>query len=181
MRLSTSLLIAAAALCQQAFAESSFTLGTTDAQRCYEESRQPFSEDGLRFCNRAIKEGDLTRRDLAATHSNRGVILAASGKYQEAIADHDEAIRLLPTLGQAYINRGNAYYHIRDFEQALSDYDEAMNLKAEPAHIPHYNRALVLIRLKRVDEARSALEQALALAPDSTRIKDRLKELKELE
>jgi tetratricopeptide (TPR) repeat protein len=158
-------------------AASSFTLGSNDAQRCYEESLLPFSEDGRQYCDRAINQGDLTRRDLAATYSNRGVILAANGKYLEAIEDHNLAIDLVPSLGQAYINRGNAFYYTRDFEKALADYDMAMNLKATPAYVPHYNTALTLIRLKRKAEARAALERALVHAPESTKIKEQLEHL----
>ena len=49
-----------------------------------------------------------------------GVAKAASGRYEAATADHDEAIRLQPDFSGAYNNRGNA-------KQALGryDYDEA--------------------------------------------------------
>ncbi|MDZ7685320.1 MAG: tetratricopeptide repeat protein [Gammaproteobacteria bacterium] len=50
----------------------------------------------------AIRNDDLTRRDLAATLSNRGIILSANGKYREALKDHNRAIELAPSLAPCH-------------------------------------------------------------------------------
>lgn len=161
-------------------AAASTTIGSSDASRCFQESQFALSGSGIDDCDRAIASGNLTRRDLAATYSNRGIIHASIGKYQNALADHDRAIEIMPTLGEAYINRGNVYFHLHDYAPALSDYETAISLGATPAHTPFYNKALALIRLNRKDEARNALESALELAPGSTKIKQRLTELDDL-
>jgi tetratricopeptide (TPR) repeat protein len=138
------------------------------------------SSAGVDYCDRAIASGNLTRRDLAATYSNRGIIYASIGKYQRALADHDRAVEIMPGLGEAYINRGNVYFHLHDYALALSDYETAISLGAIPAHTPFYNKALALIRMNRKDEARNALESALEFAPGSTKIKQRLADLDDL-
>jgi len=156
------------------------TLGSTDAQQCFEASRLPLSIDGVSACDKAIQGGGLTRHDLAATYSNRGIIYAANGQYTRALKDHDKAVEVAPDMGEAYINRGNVYYHTRQYEKALTDYNKAIELNAAPAATSWYNKALTLIRLNRKKEARAALEQALVTAPDSQKIKRRLSDLSDM-
>jgi len=150
------------------------TLGSTDAVLCFQESKILVTSNGLNYCNRAIAQGDLTKRDLAATYSNRGIILANSGAYERAIRDHDKAISLKPDLAQAYINRGNVYHHIGQYQEALEDYQRAIELANGPRHIPFYNRGLTLLKINRQAEAISAFESALGFAPDSANIKEKL-------
>ena len=45
-----------------------------------------------------------------------GVAKAASGRYEAATADHDEAIRLQPDFSGAYNNRGNAKHALGQHE-----------------------------------------------------------------
>ena len=161
-------------------AAASTVLGSTDSLRCFEESRLVLGQQGLAFCDRAIEKGSLTRRDLGATYSNRGIIHANNGKFSLALSDHNRAISLLPEMGQAYINRGNTHFQMRDFKSAISDYEKAVELEAEPRHIPYYNMALTLLQLKRIGEARAALEKSLAYSPGSTKIKRQLEDLEGL-
>ncbi len=162
------------------FAASSSSLGASDAQRCFEESRLPLSSTGLRYCDEALRHEDLTRRNEAATLSNRGIILSNTGKLNAALEDHNRAIELMPQLGQAYVNRGNTHYHMRDFEAAIADFERAIELGATPIQLPHYNKALALIRLGRKEDARITLQAALEIAPDSEKIRRRLADLEDL-
>lgn len=165
---------------QQAVAESSTVFGSTNAQRCFQESQLVLSGAGLQYCNDAIKGGDLTRRNLAATYSNRGLIFVGIGELERALDDQMKAIELVPTLAQAYINRGNVYHHMKDFEKALADYRRAMELESGPRAIPHYNAGLTLLRMKRNDEALAAFRKALEFSPDSKAISEKIKYLEEL-
>jgi len=161
-------------------AQTTTTLGSSDARRCFEESRLVLSEQGIAYCDAAIHRGDLTRRDLAATYSNRGIIYANNGKFSRALEDHNKAIELVPKLAEAYVNRGNVYYHTRDYEKALADYQQAIEFDAFPIQTPYYNKALTLIKLKRKEEARQTLEEALEVVPGSPKIVRKLAELDDL-
>ena len=51
--------------------------------------------------------------------TSRGVVKSSLGKAEEAIADHDEAIRLKPDFIEAYINRGSAKRALGNHEEAI--------------------------------------------------------------
>jgi len=161
----------------QGSSSTSTVLGTTEAMRCYQQSQLVLDMQGISDCDRAITEGELTKRDLAATYSNRGLIYAGNGELEKALADHNKAIEILPTLGQAYINRGNVYHHMQRYEAALADYRKAIALEVSPRHVPWYNTGLTLLKLKRFDEALAAFRKALPFAPDSRQIKDKIEVL----
>lgn len=160
-------------------AASSTTIGKSDALRCYEESQMGGSSSGIPYCDRAIKEGDLTLRDLAATYSNRGIIYAAEGNYEKAMADHNKALSLSSSLPQAYINRGNVYFRTNRFDKALADYENAIALAPPALGIAWYNKGLCLKKLHRKSEARDAFRKALELMPGTQKIQDQLDALGE--
>lgn len=166
-----SLLIAGHAL-----AKSKTTFGSDNASRCYEESNAPFSTTGLRYCTDAIRNDNLVIRDLAATHTNRGIIYAANGRYDDAMDDHNEALLLAPDMAKIYVNRGNVYHQLNDYDNALADYQRALEIGNVAGDIVHYNRSLTLIRLKRWDDAREALEKALEINPNSSRVQRKLEQ-----
>jgi tetratricopeptide (TPR) repeat protein len=117
--------------------------------------------------------------DLAATYSNRGIISARKGDFEQALADHNKALELKPGLSQAHINRGNTYYHLGQFEAAIRDYKTALDKGDTPAYLPYYNYGLALIKLKRTQEAIKMLEKALAIAPEASQVKRKLEDLME--
>jgi tetratricopeptide (TPR) repeat protein len=165
---------------QLAYAQSKTTFGSDNATRCYRESNTPFSTHGLTFCTDAIRNDDLLLLDLAATHTNRGIIYAANGQLDRAMKDHNTAALLAPGMGKIYVNRGNVYHQTHEYVTALADYGRALELANVQLDIVHYNRSLTLIRLKRWDDALAALETALAVNPESARVKRKLDQLNAL-
>ena len=55
-------------------------------------------------------------------------MLGAKQDYEKAIADYDESIRLGPSKGLAYLNRGLAWFHKDECDKAIADYTEAIRL-----------------------------------------------------
>ena len=160
-----------------AYAQTKTTFGSNNATRCYQQSNTPFSTHGIVFCTDAIRQDNLLLRDLAATHTNRGIIYAANDQLDRAMKDHNKAALLAPEMGKIYVNRGNVYHQLREYVTALADYDRALKLANVPLDIVHYNKSLALIRLKRWDDALVALETALAINPESARVKKKLDQL----
>jgi len=161
---------------QIAYSQNKTTFGSDNATRCYHDSNSPFSTGGIRYCSDAIRDDDLTIRDLAATHTNRGIIYAANGQLDRAMKDHNQAALLAPGMAKIFVNRGNVYHQTHDYIKALADYDKALELANVPLDIVHYNRSLTLIRLKRWDDARAALEAALKVNPESGRVQRKLEQ-----
>ena len=99
------------------------------------------------------------------THYNYGLVLQGLGKYQQAIASYDFAIRLKPDFSTAYNNRGIAFQKIAQFEEAIASFDGA--LKCQPAYAQAYfNKGVVLQELGQLNESITCYGQALKLIPD---------------
>lgn len=138
--------------------------GPTDALNCYRSaSVQPNLFD-IDACTAAIENGQLTQSELAATYSNRGILLARNGQLTKAIEDQNTAIQLNPRSASAHINRANVYYRAARHAEALADYDEAIALSSGSFAPAYYNRALVHKALGENDAARQDLQQATKLA-----------------
>ncbi len=50
------------------------------------------------------------------------------GEYDKAIKDNDEAIRLDPTLPEAFYNRGSAWLQKKEYDKAIKDFNEAIRI-----------------------------------------------------
>lgn len=181
MNIRLAQLIAIIALCGQAMCAlaSETILGANDATLCFHESQMQFGRDPS-SCTDALRYGDLTRRDQAATYSNRGIIYSKMDELQKALEDHNRAIELMPNMTQAYINRGNVYFHLRRYEEALLEYQRAIEMSAPPLYLPHFNSGIALLKLKRDEEAVLAFERALKLAPESEPVKKKLAQAKNM-
>jgi tetratricopeptide (TPR) repeat protein len=73
----------------------------------------------------------------AADFNERAVRLHNRGRYDRAIADYTEAIRLDPKFARAYVNRAIAYNAKGDRDTAIADSDEALRL--DPRSAAAYN------------------------------------------
>jgi tetratricopeptide (TPR) repeat protein len=181
MKIRSAQVIALIIMCGQtvyAFAAGT-VLGANDATLCYHESQLQYARD-TSSCTEALRNGDLTRRDQAATYSNRGIIYSKMDELQKALEDHNHAIELMPDMSQAYINRGNVYFHLRRYEEALQEYQIAIEKSASPLYLPHFNSGITLLKLKRVGEAVVAFENALEISPGTKRIVTKLEEARSL-
>ena len=71
----------------------------------------------------------------AAAYNDRGVAYARKGKYDRAIQDFDQALRLDPNQALAYYNRGLAYRRKGEYKRARSDFSKALALDYDRATI----------------------------------------------
>ncbi len=102
----------------------------------------------------------------AQAHVGLGVVLTRLGRFDEAIAQLKEAIRIKPeqveahqALSDALFSRGN-----RD-EEALREADKALRL--QPRYVPaHSERGAILLRLGDPNGAMAEFGRALEIDPD---------------
>jgi len=169
-------------ICTSSALAASSMFGSTDAGSCYQATLIPFSNQNVFHCNNAISNGDLSKRDLAATYSNRGIIHLRNGHVDNALRDQDRAVRILPDQPQFHVNRGNALYYAHEYEAALKEYNIVIESNSDGLtnttyNISLYNKALTQLKLQRFTDARSTLELALESDPDSRKIKDKLADI----
>ncbi|SOE95401.1 Tetratricopeptide repeat-containing protein [Burkholderia sp. D7] len=103
------------------------------------------------------------RRDVHAW-MNRGNLLLALKRYDEAIDSFSHAIDNGTHKADVYISRGNAYRAKGDARSALFDYDAA--IAREPSDPrAHFGRGAALYYDGNLDGAATEFKAALGLAP----------------
>lgn len=103
-------------------------------------------------------------RDDPAALVTRGLAKADRGDLAGAIAAHEAALALDPSLAQAHANLIALYGRQRQFEKAEAHYRAAVSLGVNVSDA-HYDYGVLLGLQERWDEAAEAYRRALALNP----------------
>ena len=115
----------------------------------------------------------------AAAHLAAGIAFQENGQSGEAIAEYDEAIRLDPTLANAFNDRGLNYLQLGQVERAIQDFDEAVRLQPQFA-VAYANRAQAYTFLGRDREAENDVDRAVELGFDRDVLESAIEETKKL-
>jgi len=86
--------------------------------------------------NGGVRVGANQSLEAAQRHQLAGRQLTQAGRYREAIAELDEAIRLSPRMAAAYNARGYARYLLRNYAGAIEDLTQAIRLN--PKYVNAY-------------------------------------------
>jgi tetratricopeptide (TPR) repeat protein len=105
-----------------------------------------------------------TRRDTgsAQDHNKRGDLLVGLGRWEEALAEFDQAVALNDELAQVHNNRGLALRNLGRLDEALAAYEQAISLDPR-SDMAWQNKAVVLWHLGRFVEQLAAADQAVQL------------------
>jgi tetratricopeptide (TPR) repeat protein len=121
------------------------------------QGRRPPFDDPLRERIEAQKTGPYH-------HLERGRLLNARGRRQEAIQAFEQALSLSPDLVHAHVNLVAAYTGSGAFDKAAEHYRRALALAPnQPEN--HYNYGLLLLTQNRDPEAVEAFQRALENDP----------------
>jgi tetratricopeptide (TPR) repeat protein len=101
--------------------------------------------------------------DFVPALRSRADLLMMQRAHKEALADLERVVQLQPDLPEAYIRRGDQRDYLGDGDGALADYGRALALK--PMAEAHDNRAVVLAKRSRFDEALADCDAAIGLEP----------------
>ena len=94
----------------------------------------------------------------------RGYVRLLQGKLQPALADLAQALGLNAQDALAIRIRGDAFAQLDRFESAIADYDRFLELHADDINV-RYNRAVVMRKAGRIDDAWSELEDLVRRDP----------------
>ena len=98
-------------------------------------------------------------------HVNRGNLLRALGRMEEALVGYDHALAIEPGHREAGLKRCALLTGLGRMEEALAGYERV--LAAAPEDLEAlFNQGVVLVALDRLGEAVASYDRALAIKPD---------------
>jgi len=158
--------LAIAALSAGSASAAVMVLGDGPAKACYEAARDDRSDlEALRDCNAAL-EGALSRHDRMATSINRGIVYVNRRQAESALHDFDDAIRLNPNSGEAFVNRGAALLLAGDYTGAIASIDRGIALETGEIHKAYFNRAIAHEEMGDLRAAYEDYQTAATLSPE---------------
>jgi tetratricopeptide (TPR) repeat protein len=122
-------------------------------------------DDALTLYSQALREGDLSHKQLSVSAYNRGIIYLSKQKYALAIADFDTAIWLRPAYADAFHNRGLAHSRTGRYERAITDFSHALKLKPENPSALN-NRGNAYRAKNEFDKSIVDYDKAIIMRPD---------------
>jgi tetratricopeptide (TPR) repeat protein len=104
--------------------------------------------------------------NLASALQQRATIYVSQKKFQEAIADYSEALKIKTDDPDIYERRAYAEMQLKDYDKALHDYNEA--IKRSPEEPKYYQvRALIYQNKGDFKAALADTEKTLKLDPNN--------------
>ncbi len=116
---------------------------------------------GLQLLDQAI----ALHSDSAEFYLDRGAVLAALGRVEDAIASYQRSIALNPRLPGAWSNLSGALYRMGQWDQAIDAARQAISLNPDLPEA-HNNLAGILRKKGLLAESIESARKAIALRPD---------------
>jgi len=153
---------AIAALTEAIRLDPTFAEAYLDRCKAYTGDPQLYTH-GVEDCDKAI----VLRPSNAAAYVARAK-LSQYRAPDEALRDYTEALRLNPTLEDAYESRGRFFMNAprKDTALAIQDFTSAIKLKPD-LYLPYFDRAIELAELKDYDSAIKDYDQAIRILPET--------------
>ena len=104
--------------------------------------------------------------NLASALQQRATVYVSQGKFQEAIADYSEALKVKTKDADIFERRAYAEIQLKDYDKALHDYNEAIKLSPEE---PKYYQVRAFIYQTKGDfkAALADVDKVLKLDPNN--------------
>ena len=153
-------------------AQSAQQEGNPEAAKIAREGSQAAKEqDWNKAIERFRKAAEMDRKytqNLAIAYQQRAFSYANDQRFQDALNDLNEAIKINPRDARAYEQRAAVEMRINDYDKALADYAEA--IKTDPGEIRyHLYRGYIY-------EMRGDLQNAMAETDAALKINSKNKE-----
>ena len=130
--------------------------------RCYKSND---SSTAIAYCTQAIESGQISGKHLAFAFYTRGNAYNEQRKYDRAINDYNEALRLNPRHANGFSNRGVAFTRKGEYDRAIESFNDAIRLN--PNHVDAFtNRGVAFTRKGEYDRAIESFNAAIRLNPN---------------
>jgi tetratricopeptide (TPR) repeat protein len=131
-----------------------------------EASRQKDWERAIAAFRRAAQLDAHYAPNLASALQQRATVYVSQKKFQEAIADYSEALKIKSDDADVFERRAYAEMQLKDYDKALHDYNEA--IKLSPQEAKYYQvRALIYQNKNDFKAALADTEKTLQLDPNN--------------
>ena len=126
---------------------------------------QPISVEAMPSVTRKNLQPPIVKLREAEAYNNRGVDLAEQGKFKDAIAAFNRAIKIHPTYENAHNNLGLAFGSQDKFEDAVAAFNRALEIN--PKNFETYNNlGIALGSQGKFEDAVAAFNRAIQINPD---------------
>jgi tetratricopeptide (TPR) repeat protein len=152
-------------------------IGPGSAYDCYmaaEYGQVRPGETALDICNTAMND-PIAGRELAGTLVNRSIIYVRMGNADMALKDCEDALKIMPTMGEAHANLGVALLRIGRLQDAMTALDKGIEYGVNKPYAAYYDRGLVREDLGDVKGAYVDYKKAVDIKPDFELAQEQLK------
>src|SRR5919108_642649 len=133
--------------------------------------------DGFR---KAAEKDRKYTANLAAAYQGRAYAYANEQRFQDALNDLDEALKIKPGDARAYEQRAAIEMKINDYDRALADYELAA--KANPGEIKYHNYRAYIYELRGdMPNATTENDAALKISSKNKEAVDRKQRLQKIQ
>lgn len=121
-------------------------------------------DEAVALFNQSISEQQQSSSNtlIDALHAGRGEALLGLKKYEEALADFDQAIKLNSNKARYYTQRGLVRDRLGDKPGALADFDQAIRMEPDNGEA-YFHRSQVYAAISDMPNAFSNMQKAAEL------------------
>ena len=88
----------------------------------------------IRGCTKLLESNNLDPATRSTAYATRALGLSVTGRYSEAIADYDRALRIIPDYPVALNNRAWALFKLGRISEAAPDVERSLQLDPTSPH-----------------------------------------------
>jgi len=126
-------------------------------------------QDGYTLWSKTVVQSP----DSGVAHGSLGRAYQEQGRFEEAIAEYETAVKLMPHHFKAYYNLGVAYDQLGSTDKAVDNYKKSIRIYSGFANA-HFNLANIYHKRGLIDDAIRHYTRVLALVPDDLEARNNL-------
>ena len=131
----------------------------------FKDKTAEYTQKAIEDFNTGLSKPNVKPKSKAEMLINRGAAHASQGRFDMALNDLNEGIKVQPENKNGYLNRSLVYFNLQQFEKAIDDYSQYLKYDPYMANI-WYERGMLRRSLNKSQEALDDLNRALQLDPN---------------